>query len=524
MPPTPRDARTQEQAPEAGNGAPWGRFNRWLARLGARRGSHPPEEEALAALIRTSPQPIFGVDRAGRVQGTWNPAAERRFGIAARPVQGNPLPIVLPGFRAELRRVLDRAWKGEPVHDLRGQGLPEKGPSFPLTLSLLPVKDPEGAVAAVLVLLGEDAVHQARVTTLAVLLGEKSALLDAVRSARIVLWSMDPGTGRITQASSAVQEVLGVSREALLADAASLRALLGPADRERLAAAQAEALEGRVGTFEAALARGQGRAPVWTRWILDLVDGRLRGVIQDITEARALQEKLEQARKLEVVGEFVSTVTHDFNNLLMSILGYNDLLLLDPALSPDQRRRLEAIRRCAARGQALAGSLLDFARRTPVAAGRTQINDPVGEVVALLDAPEGPVRFRPDLDPGLPPVAATATELHQVIMNLAVNARDAMPGGGEVVLRTSLVQSSGETRAAFVLLEVRDTGTGIPDHVRERIFERFFTTKAEGKGTGLGLAVVLRIVTSHGGRVTFESRMGEGTVFRVLLPALPPED
>jgi PAS domain-containing protein len=214
------------------------------------------------------------------------------------------MPIVLPGFQAEVRRVLDRVFRGEPVQEIRGQGLPGQGPSFPMSFSLLPLKGPGGEVVSALALLGEDPEPRTRVTTLAVLLGEKSSLLDAVRSARVVVWSMDPASGRITQVSSAAQEILGLGREALLADPTALRALLAPGDLERFKAARDAALDGRVGTFEALLDQGKGRPGVWTRWTLDMADGRIRGVVQDITEARDLRRRLDLAWRLAKAGGF----------------------------------------------------------------------------------------------------------------------------------------------------------------------------------------------------------------------------
>jgi|GEM_PF-2857472 len=457
-----------------------------LERIRARRA--PPEGRVLEAVFHGSPLAIFGLDRHGKVQHYWNPAAHKLFGIPPARALGRPMPIVLPGFQEELRRLLDRAFRGEAITDIQGQGILREGPSFPVNLSLTPVRGEGGQVEAVLVILGDDASQKARLTSLAALLGEKSALLEAVRSAGIVLWAMDPARGRLVHVSSAALEVLGVSRERLLADPKGLAELLAPRDQDKLRFAQAEALAGNVGSFEAPLAIPLHGRTTWTRWTLDLSGGLLRGLIQDITEARELQAQLLHSQKLETVGEFLSAVTHDFNNILMSILGYNELLLLDPDLSPDQKRRLQVMQRGASRGQALAGRLLRYARRGASVRRTTDLNELVSEVIALLEE-SSPVsiRIRADLDPDLPALVVEPSELHQVIMNLGVNARDAMPEGGEIIFSTSLEDG-------WIILQVRDTGAGIPATVKERIFDAFFTTKGEGKGTGLGLAVVQRIV------------------------------
>jgi two-component system, cell cycle sensor histidine kinase and response regulator CckA len=217
----------------------------------------------------------------------------------------------------------------------------------------------------------------------------------------------------------------------------------------------------------------------------------------------------------------LASIAHDFNNLLVTILGTTDLLLLDPAATPDQRRRMEAIRRGTERGMHLARRLQEDARAAVEAGPRTSMNEVVLEVLALAEGMPGAVRLRACLDPRVPAVAVNATELHRVVLNLVVNARDAMPRGGELFVRTRRMPApAGEDGTPGALLEVCDTGVGIAEDIKDRVFERFFTTKAEGTGTGLGLAVVRGIVTAHGGRVTFESREGQGSVFRVLLPGV----
>ena len=486
----------------------------------------PLEPGLMEAILEGSPMAIFGVDREGRVRDHWNPAARKRFGMTGRKAQGQPMPVVLPGFEAEARRLVARAFQGEPITGIAAQGLPRRGESFPLNLSLTPVFGRDGQVARVLVIIGDDQVQRQRIARLAAALGERTDLLDAVRQAGIVLWALDPRSGRLTHVSSAAQEVLGVGRDRLLADPAALTGLLEAKDREPFRLAQAEALAGHVGCFEAPLeARRQGRR-IWTRWTLDLSNGLVRGLIQDITEARELQEQLLHSQKLETVGEFLSTVTHDFNNILISILGYNELLLMDPQLSADQKRRLQAMQKGANRGHALASRLLRYARKGPEERRATDVNALVVEVIALLEEAPGPgIRYLAELDPDLPSISADAAEIHQVLMNLGVNARDAMPQGGTLTFRTSRL--GGEAAAAlglpagpgsYLRVEIRDTGLGIPAGLREKIFDPFFTTKAEGKGTGLGLAVASRIVKAHQGLILCTSEEGQGSVFQVLLP------
>lgn len=217
----------------------------------------------------------------------------------------------------------------------------------------------------------------------------------------------------------------------------------------------------------------------------------------------------------------LASIAHDFNNLLVTILGTTDLLLMDPAVTPDQRRRMEVIRRGTERGMHLARRLQGDARSAADASPLTQLNEVVLEVLGLAEGMPGTVRLRAYLDPRVPSVAVNATDLHRVVLNLMVNARDAMPMGGELLVRTRRIPAPSDgTGTPGALLEVCDTGVGIAEGIKSRVFERFFTTKEEGKGTGLGLAVVRGIIAAHGGDVTFESQEGQGSVFRVLLPGL----
>jgi len=490
---------------------------------GAKVARGPAASGLLSALLQGAGVPIFVLDREGRVQGHWNAAAQARFGPDAAQAEGLPMPVLLPGFQEETRRVLAQVFQGEAVTGLPGQGLAKGGASFPLNLNLTPVFGPEGTVEAALVTVAEDGFQKTRIATLATLLGDKAALLDAVGYGGLVVWALDPGTGKLVHVSSGAQDLLGLTRERLLADPAGLPRLLAPGDREAYQHAQAEALAGQVGVFEAPLGGGRAR---WTRWTLDLAGGRLRGVIQDLTETRDLREQLFHSQKMETLGEFLSVVTHDFNNILMSILGYNELMLLDAGLTEDQRRRLEVMHRSASRGHALARRLLRYARKGPPVRKFTDLNELIAEVVALLEeSTDTSIRCRSELDPELPYTVVEPSELHQVLMNLGVNARDALAGGGEITFRSGVVDALAaagmgfkDTEGPCILLEIQDTGPGLPAELQERIFEPFTAARGTGKGSGLGLALVQRIVNAHGGVVRCLSRQGQGTLFQVLLP------
>ena len=242
------------------------------------------------------------------------------------------------------------------------------------------------------------------------------------------------------------------------------------------------------------------------------------GVYQDVTGLKRLEEQYRQAQKMEAVGCLAAGVAHDFNNLLTIINGYSDLLI--DALDPGDPRfpLVEEIRKAGERSAGLTRQLLAFGRREVVAPRLLDVNDVVRGVERILGRAVGEdVRLVITLAPDLAAVRADPGQLEQVLMNLAVNSRDAMPDGGTLTLTTANVTT---TTGSAVLLAVTDTGCGMTDAVRRRLFEPFFTTKEKGRGTGLGLAVVHGVVTQAGGSVEVDTAPDRGTTVRVLLPAV----
>ncbi len=239
------------------------------------------------------------------------------------------------------------------------------------------------------------------------------------------------------------------------------------------------------------------------------------GVYQDVTGVKRLEEQYRQAQKMEAVGRLAAGVAHDFNNQLTVINGYSDLLL--DTLSPKDPgyALVEEVRRAGERSAGLTRQLLAFGRREVVAPRVLDLNDVVRGVERILAQAVGEdVRLVTELAPGLAAVRADQGQLEQVLMNLVVNARDAMPDGGTLTVATANLPGGSRVR-----LTVADTGTGMTAEVRRRLFEPFFTTKPKGQGTGLGLAVVHGVVTQAGGAVEVQTAIGRGTTFHIDLPA-----
>ena len=247
-------------------------------------------------------------------------------------------------------------------------------------------------------------------------------------------------------------------------------------------------------------------------------------------QRRSLEEQLIQAQKMEAVGQLAGGLAHDFNNVLTVVIGYSRLLL-DRATTPaDAIAPLTQIFTAGTRAANLTRQLLVFSCRHAVNRQTVDVNQLAGDIGEMLRRLIGDhIKLHLALAPEPCPAAADAGMLEQVLMNLAVNARDAMPGGGTLTIATAPVTLTAATLPShpvarpgkFVCLSVRDTGCGIPPEILRRIFEPFFTTKEIGRGTGLGLAMVFGIVQQHQGWIEVESTVGTGTCFRILLPAVP---
>ena len=256
----------------------------------------------------------------------------------------------------------------------------------------------------------------------------------------------------------------------------------------------------------------------------DLVE--IKGYLFDDTKRRELEMQLIQAQKLESLGTLAGGIAHDFNNILAIIMGHSSLLDKYRTEPEKTTQSIDAIRRATKRGASLVRQLLTFARKSEAYFESVNINDVVKEITKLLNEtiPKTitvTTRFGADI----PLITADATQIHQVFLNLCVNARDAMPKGGEIIISTGVVQ--GETLEAhvpktaahqYVSIDVSDTGTGMDKTTLSRIFEPFFTTKKVGAGTGLGLAVVFGIIETHQGSIEVESEPGKGTTFHLYFP------
>jgi PAS domain S-box-containing protein len=344
-------------------------------------------------------------------------------------------------------------------------------------------------------------------------------------------------TGAISYASPNVDRVLGVPSGGL--GDSVLTALppdVRPAMLVLLEATQRE--PGRPRVQELQLSGAPGAPPRYLEVVATnlLADPALGGIVlnlRDLTERRAMEEALREsqeqllhAQKMEALGRLAGGIAHDFNNLMMAISGYTELVLQDQRLSPTSREDVAQIRRAVFRAAELTQQILAYSRRQMLQPVPVSLNLLLGEASGMLRRlmPEN-IELKLALDPKTPDVLVDPGHMLQVVMNLALNARDAMPNGGALGIRTAVTDAvaseSGNGAGRRVLLVVTDNGTGIDSKVLPLIFDPFFTTKPQGEGSGLGLSTVFGIVKQSGGQIDVQSDLNKGTTFTISLPAAP---
>ncbi|HST11941.1 MAG TPA: PAS domain S-box protein, partial [Terriglobales bacterium] len=259
---------------------------------------------------------------------------------------------------------------------------------------------------------------------------------------------------------------------------------------------------------------------------IDECDAALEVIAEDVTERRALEDQFRQAQKMEAVGRLAGGVAHDFNNLLMVVSGYTEVVLEQLDENDPMLPKLQAIQQAADRATTLTRQLLAFSRKQLLELKVVDVNAIVADMERLLRPLIGEnIDLTTRLTPNVGHTRADAGQLEQVIMNLVVNAKDAMPGGGRIIIETTEEELDAVHRehsliqpGSYILLSVSDTGAGMDKETQSRIFEPFFTTKEKSKGTGLGLSTVYGIVKQSGGYIFAHSELGSGTTFRIYLP------
>ncbi|GGK39893.1 histidine kinase [Pilimelia terevasa] len=505
--------------------------------------SDPIDADVAAAIVRSAHDAVVATDNHLRVVA-FNAAAERMLGYPADEVLGRCVDDLLPEpRRTDYRELMAIIAAGGAVERYQTERRHRDGHLVPVWMTVSPLRDGGGALVGM--------------TTIARRVSEREraeaslqAMLEAAPDAMIGV----DAAGRVVLANTQAEVLFALTRHKLIGaaigdllsdDLPSPGSPAGPdAHHPEGEPTFAVGIEGRRIPVEITVSvLTSDLGPVRCAVIRDITD-RLRARaaflrLRAESERARMEAALQRTQRLESLGQLAGGVAHDFNNLIAVIASYADFIVEEATAVglASAARDADQIRRAARRGADLTRQLLAFARREVVRPRVLDLNEVIAEVEHMLRRSIGEhiaLVTRPA--PGIPPVTADAGQLQQVLVNLAVNARDAMPGGGSLIIETSATaletaDIGGRPHlrpGRFARLRVSDTGAGMPPEVIQRAFEPFYTTKPSGEGTGLGLAMVYGILTSGGGDVTLYSELGMGTTVTMLLPASdgtpePPE-
>ncbi len=335
--------------------------------------------------------------------------------------------------------------------------------------------------------------------------------------------------GIIVNANEKTCEMHGFSRDALVG--AHIKLLEAETDKEQVSERMRQILAGESLVFETKHNKKDGTAihlEVSSKAITVGDELLIQSFYRDITERKKFQEHLSQSQKMESIGVLAGGIAHDFNNILTAILGHSQIIRKNSVLDVKSTNSLGVIEDASRRAGRMISRLLGFARKSKYEIVPLQLNDVVYDTLKLLERViDKNIELTVELDSHLPFIQGDTNHIEQIVMNLIINARDAMPKGGRIVIKTSvlnIVQGMPDIPiyilpGEYIVFSLADTGTGIPKDILTRIFEPFFTTKERGKGTGLGLSMVYGAVKEHKGYITVASEPGAGTLFTIYLPA-----
>ncbi len=487
------------------------------------------EQVALAAL-QSAEDAIVTLSLDGMIT-TWNPGAEQLFGYPAGEAIGTNIGIIIPDDRkAEISAELARIARGERVRHYETTRIARGGRPMIVSLSVSPLRSPSGTVVGASKIARD--VTERKNAEEALLESEEMAR-GIIETALDAFIQMDED-GRVIGWNPQAEALFGWSRDEVIGKA--LGDLIVPERlRARHTAGVARFLQGGGSTILGKRIEIDALRRDGTEIKVELKVTALRrrsgyvfnAFVQDFPEKRALDEQLRMSQKMEAIGQLTGGVAHDFNNMLTVITGTIEILAEGVANDPKLAATVKLIDEAATRGVEMTQRLLAFARKQPLQPYSTDVNTLLVDAAKLLRQTLGEqIEIESILQDELPPVLVDASQLTTALLNLALNARDAMPYGGKLMLETcdvsldeAYARANGEVRPGqYVMVAVSDTGRGIPAAIRDRVFDPFFTTKAPGKGTGLGLSMVYGFVKQSGGHIKIYSEEGQGTSLKLYLP------
>ena len=494
----------------------------------ARKAGREALRKANETSVYASPIPIIAADASRRVT-IWNPAAEELFGWSEKDVVGHAMPIIPPEEVAAAAALHQRLMSGNTVTGLEVRRRKRDGSVVAVSLSATPLWDASNKVRGIIGFL-TDITERKRA---------EEALRAAEEKYRGIFENALEGVyqstpdGKYISANPALARMFGFDSPQELIDTRNditNQEYVTPQSRADFV--RELEIRGVVRSFEYQAYRRDGKA-IWVSANAHAVrnsEGHIlyfEGTVQDITQSRELEQQLRQMQKIEAVGRLAGGVAHDFNNILMAISSYADLLYGKTPEGDARRRYIDEISKATDRAASLTQGLLAFSRKQVISPKVLDLNALVAQQTEMLKRliPENiELHFLPAESLGR--VKVDPGQVDQIVMNLVINARDATPNGGKILIETSNQeldrtdsgpQSSAQS-GSYVMIAISDNGCGMSAETQAHVFEPFFTTKEQGKGTGLGLAIVFGIVKQSGGHIFLHSQPDHGSTFKIYLP------
>jgi len=500
------------------------RLLRTLRREAASERNLRSERESLfSAVVESSNDAIITKLLDGPITG-WNGAAERLFGFTAAETVGENIDIIVPPERrTETSNVVERIRRGEPIELYETVRMHKDGRSIDVSLSISPIRTAPDKIVGISMAARDITENKQTQKALTQEMEERRRIFDTSNDLILVTDT----SGNFIQVSPSVTAILGYQPSDMIGHSAV--EFIHPDDLENTRSEMRAARRGQnKRNFETRYIDKEGKAVAlnWTGTWSEPVR-RHFFIGRDLTEKQAAEAQLRHVQKMDAIGQLTGGVAHDFNNILTVITGTIGILEDAVAGEPQLAAIARLIDEAAERGANLTKHLLAFARKQPLQPLEVDVNSLVLEAAKLLQPTLGEhIEITPLLAEDAWTALADPSQLTTAVLNLALNARDAMPNGGKLALETSNVyldenyaSMQDEVAAGnYVMIAVSDTGTGIPAALLERVFDPFFTTKEVGKGTGLGLSMVFGFVKQSGGHIKLYSEEGHGTSVKIYLP------
>jgi PAS domain S-box-containing protein len=487
------------------------------------RDQHKVRERLFSAVVESSNDAIITMSLNGIITG-WNRAAERLFGYGADEAVGQPISLIVPPHRHdEVDAVLGRIRRGEVIENLETVRVHKDGENVEVALTLSPLRSAAGEIIGVSKIARDITESKRTRSALSRETEERQRIFETSQDLILVTDSI----GNFIQVSPSVAQILGYQPEEMVGHSAV--EFIHPDDLDSTRQEMRAARRGQqVRSFEARYPHKDGHV-VTLNWMGSWSEPVRRHFFigRDLTDKRAAEAQMRQAQKMDAIGQLTGGVAHDFNNILTVITGTIGILADAVADRPELVSIAKLIDDAAERGAQLTKHLLAFARKQPLQPLEIDINSLILEAAKLLHPTLGEhIEISPKLSDDAWPTLIDPNQLTTAVLNLALNARDAMPRGGKLTLETANIRldrdyakmNSEVVPGDYVMIAVSDTGTGIPASLMEKVFDPFFTTKEVGKGTGLGLSMVFGFVKQSGGHIKIYSEEGHGTTVKIYLP------